>query len=150
MSPEKALVWYTRFTALLFLGAAPFVVGPTEWLHAGHRLMGLGDFPDNPLMQYLARSVSALYTALGALYMFLSCDLRRYFPVLQFNVLLKLSFTVTIVSLELWIPMSRIWIIADATGLVMWIAAWFWLLARYSRSLEEGRLPASTRSGWKV
>ena len=39
-----------------------------------------------PLVEYLTRSVSALYVSMGASYWFMSYDVRRYLPLLRFTV----------------------------------------------------------------
>ncbi len=40
---------------------------PRAWIEAGHRWLGLGRFPDSPIAEYLARSVSALSGCYGGL-----------------------------------------------------------------------------------
>lgn len=43
-----------------------------------HRAIGMGTLPDRPIVEYLARSTSAFYALLGALFWMLSFDLVRY------------------------------------------------------------------------
>ena len=57
---------------------------PTTWIVATHKWLGLGDFPDAPITQYLARSISALYAIFGGLVIVVSTDVRRYVPVIRF------------------------------------------------------------------
>ncbi|SRR5579875_3093903 len=40
---------------------------PRAWIGAGHRSLGLGTFPNSPIAEYLARSVSALSGFYGGL-----------------------------------------------------------------------------------
>ena len=44
----------------ILLLAAVCAVFPGEWYMFIHRLLGLGEFPDQPVVWYLARSASAL------------------------------------------------------------------------------------------
>jgi hypothetical protein len=130
MSPEKMLIWFLRASAVLFMCAAPFVVCPTEWMSAAYRELELGTFPDVPLVQYLTRSVSALYTMLGVNYWYLSRDIRRYLPLMRFTVPVTMVFNVTVIALDLWIPMPLSWTIGEAMSLFGWTAVLWWLLRR--------------------
>ena len=51
---------------------------------AAHASLGLGPMPQGPLVGYLIRSASALYALHGALALFLSFDVRRYWRVITF------------------------------------------------------------------
>jgi hypothetical protein len=57
---------------------------PFSWSAATHRWLGLGEMPNAPVVQYLARSVSALYALLSALCLVMASDLERYRPMLRF------------------------------------------------------------------
>jgi len=69
------------FNGIMTLLALPAVFLPTAWLDAFHRGLELGPLPDGPIVQYLARSVSALYAAFGSLTLILALDIRRYAPL---------------------------------------------------------------------
>ena len=51
------------FTSLAFLA----MLLPVDWMDSIHRSMGLGELPRAPVVDYLARSVAALYGFHGAL-----------------------------------------------------------------------------------
>lgn len=51
----------------MLLLAAVCAVFPGEWYSTIHRWLGLGEFPDQPVVWYLARSASALYAFHGVL-----------------------------------------------------------------------------------
>ncbi len=77
MSRLKTLVWLLRLlgaSALLALGA---VVMPMSWMAAIHRALGLGEMPSGPIVEYLARSLSAFYAFFGALCLMLANDVDR-------------------------------------------------------------------------
>lgn len=82
MFKPSLAVWLLRailiFNGAITLFAAPAVFFPTSWLASLHEASGLGDFPDEPVVQYLARSASALYAMLGALTLVLAWDVKRY------------------------------------------------------------------------
>jgi hypothetical protein len=58
------LRYFLRIPGLFGLDA---VFVPLSWMDATHRWLGLGEMPTAPVVEYLARSVSAFYAVLGAL-----------------------------------------------------------------------------------
>jgi hypothetical protein len=51
---------------------------------ATHRWLGLGEMPTGPVVEYLARSLSAFYAVMGALCLVVAADLERYRPLVRF------------------------------------------------------------------
>ena len=66
----------------MFAPAAVFM--PVSWMAATHRGLGLGEMPTAPVVEYLARSLSAFYAIMGALCLVLTTDLERYRPLVRF------------------------------------------------------------------
>jgi hypothetical protein len=86
---------------LLFLGVGSLfalvpVVMPFQWMVAIHRWLGLGEMPDGPVVEYLARSVSAFYALFGAVFLVAAAHLERYRPLVRF-----LGIALTLVGLIL-------------------------------------------------
>src|ERR1043166_7879057 len=129
MAAERLLIWYLRISALVFMAAAPAVVMPIEWMITMGGWLGL-DVPDVPLMQYLTRSVSALYAAVGVACWRLSCDVRRYLPLLRFTVVLTAAVSMIIAALDLWIPMPAAWIVGECVTMLVWTLGLWWLVHR--------------------
>ena len=129
MSPAKMLVWFLRFTALMFLAAAPAVVMPTAWMRSIAAWYGL-ELPESPLVEYLARSMSALYVTMGASYWFMSCDVRRYLPLLRFTIPIMFAFDVTVIGLDVMISMPILWTVGEAVAIFAWTFALWWLVRR--------------------
>jgi hypothetical protein len=75
------LLWLLGIPGLFALVA---VFMPLSWMDATHRWLGLGEMPTGPVVEYLARSVSAFYALLGALFLVMASDLERYRPLLRF------------------------------------------------------------------
>jgi hypothetical protein len=57
---------------------------PFSWMVAIHRWLGMGEMPGGPVVEYLARSVSAFYALFGALCLVVAADLERSRPVVRF------------------------------------------------------------------
>ena len=78
-----------RLIAMLRAGAvmtgSAFLTLPlqVESMVAVHRWLGLGEMPRAPIVDYLARSVSAFYGFHGVLLFVLSTDVERYSPVID-------------------------------------------------------------------
>jgi len=51
---------------------------PVSWMACCHRLLGLGEFPTQPIAEYLARVTSGLCAISGAVLLVASSDVRRY------------------------------------------------------------------------
>src|SRR6516225_2408943 len=81
---DKALVILLRIVGVGALFALLAVVMPTSWMAATHRWLGLGEMPTGPVVEYLARSLSAFYAIMGALCLVLTTDLERYRPLVRF------------------------------------------------------------------
>jgi hypothetical protein len=70
-----------RFLGVTALFALVAVFMPFSWMAATHRWLGLGEMPTGPVVEYLARSVSAFYAFFGAPCLVLAGDIERYRPV---------------------------------------------------------------------
>jgi uncharacterized membrane protein len=80
---DKALVILLRIVGVGSLFALVAVVMPTSWMAATHRWLGLGEMPTGPVVEYLARSLSAFYALVGALCLVVAADLERYRPLVR-------------------------------------------------------------------
>ncbi|MBN9518595.1 hypothetical protein J0H58_08765, partial [bacterium] len=84
MSADQALVAILRVIGLAELFALPFVFVPVTWMGLVHdHVLGLGPFPQQPIAEYLARHLSALYAVHGAMGFALSLDVPRYRPLVR-------------------------------------------------------------------
>jgi hypothetical protein len=82
---DKVLVILFRY--LLGIGglfALVPVLMPVSWMAVTHRWLGLGEMPTGPIVEYLARSLSAFYALVGALCLMMSSDLDCYRSLVRF------------------------------------------------------------------
>jgi hypothetical protein len=75
---DRLLRWILILSGLSMVIAIVPMVMPLSWMEIGHRWLGLGEFPSQPIVPYLARTTSGLYAVLGALLLLAATDLRRY------------------------------------------------------------------------
>ena len=81
---DKVLVVLLRFVGVTALFALVPMFMPISWIASTHRWLGLGEMPTGPVVEYLARSLSAFYAIMGALCLVLTTDLERYRPLVLF------------------------------------------------------------------
>lgn len=72
-----------RVFGLVDLLALVAVFTPQPWLSEAARLAGLSGLPDDPVVGYLARTASLMYALHGATVLFVSFDVRRYWPLIR-------------------------------------------------------------------
>lgn len=75
----RVLLRYLGSSSLLALVA---VFMPYSWMDATHRWLGMGTLPPEPVVGYLARSLSLFYALMGGLLWLCSFDLHRHRIVL--------------------------------------------------------------------
>jgi hypothetical protein len=118
--------------SLCALAVVPLFM-PKSWLDAGHRLLGLGEFPKAPIAEYLARSVSALRAFYGGLLLLLARDIHRYLGIIRYQAVavMLLSALGIFAGVRAGVPAS--FVVADALG------CWLFLLPIV---ILSGRLPS--------
>ena len=122
--------------ALRVLGATDMlafiaVAMPMSWVQLGHQWSGLGQFPDAPIANYLARSASALYALHGLMVVYMSFDVQRYWPLIRFLARVALAHGVVMFCIDVAVGMPTWWTALEgpafsATGLVV-IIAQYWV-----------------------
>jgi hypothetical protein len=75
---------------ILFLGGITMALAiipalmPFEWMRSANKMIGLGEFPQTPINEYLARSLSILYAVTGGFSMILATNIKRYQPIILY------------------------------------------------------------------
>src|SRR5688572_16246283 len=101
--PEGWLNSHTSIRLLVILlrlggvmtGSAFFaVLLPVEWMASIHRWLGLGEFPEAPITDYLARSTAAFYGFHGVLLLLISREPVKYRSIVWFIAFMNIAFGV--------------------------------------------------------
>ena len=110
------------FTSLAFLA----MLLPVAWMDSIHRSMGLGELPRAPVVDYLARSVAALYGFHGALLLLISTDPVKYRTIVWFVSILNIVFGMMLVVIDLHAGMPKSWTLFEGPPLVVFgiVIAW--------------------------
>jgi hypothetical protein len=120
MGPSKAreywLALLLRVVGGVCLLALVALWMPRAWIDAGHRWLGCGPFPESPVAEYLARSVSALSAFYGGLLVGLSTDVRRYAPLIGYQAVAILLLSASGVVVGSWAGMPLWFVGGDAVA----------------------------------
>ncbi|MCZ7646505.1 MAG: hypothetical protein M5U26_14675 [Planctomycetota bacterium] len=107
---ERALKILLRAAGAVMLCALPFAFLPRAWLAGIHAALGLGAYPEGPVIDYLARTASLLYAGLGGLYLLLSRDLARFRPAIAYLAWTGLLFSVLMLGIDVSAGLPRWWV----------------------------------------
>ena len=114
-----------------FCGLAIFaVVMPRGWMADCHQRLGLGEFPEAPIAEYLARSTSALAAFYGGLLWTLAADVRRFGAVIRYQAWAMMALVLLGTAVMASSGMPLWWLLSDAAGVVVCCGAMLWLQAR--------------------
>ncbi len=140
MKPEtarKILKWILLVAGGLAATAVFPMAMPTDWMEAANGWLGLGPFHRSPLMEYLTRSLSALYALNGFLALYLARDVKRYADLLAFYGWLTVGVAVALTAIDFSAGMPPSWSWGEGPPLVVFGLAIVWL-ARRSRAPAAG------------
>lgn len=113
ISKEKTLVYLLRITGIVMVIALVFVFCPTSWMDSSHQSLGLGPLPAGPIIEYLARTESALYAFLGLLLLFLSTNTARYQPMIRFLAWITIPFSIGVTWLDIKLALPLFWTLSE-------------------------------------
>ena len=137
-SAERTLAVVLRSMGLIDLCALFVVVLPGEWIAGIHRWLGLGTLPDAPIVGYLARSGSAMYALHGALVVYASYDVARYWPLIRFLALLALVHGAVMLEIDISQGLPLLWQLGEGPLFAASGALVLWLQARVVRPVARG------------
>lgn len=103
------VVTVTAFLAILL---------PVEWMASVHRSLGLGELPRSPVVDYLARSVAALYGFHGVLVLLVSLDPVKHRSIVWYLACMNVGFGLIILAVDLHAGMPAVWTIGEGPPIV--------------------------------
>ena len=130
---DKVVVLLLRFLGVGSLLALVPVFMPFAWMAATHRWLGLGEMPAAPVVEYLARSLSAFYALVGALCLLVAADLDRYRPLVRSLGVAFALLGLVFLFIDLAAGMPWWWIAAEGPATVV-VSAVLFVLARTAYS----------------
>jgi hypothetical protein len=127
---ERALVLLMRIDGMVMMSAILPAMIPLAWMKEIHHDLGMGELPGGPIIGYLTRSLSMLYAVHGSVLLFLSCDARRYLPVVKFLAVMTMLFGVGMAALDIVVGMPLFWIICEGPAIFLIYCVMLWLAGR--------------------
>ena len=140
---ERVLVLLLRLCGVMLLLAVFAIPLPREWMAAIHEWLGLGRFPDGPLIDYLARSISGLYAIHGGLLFVCAADVRRFRPVILYSVIVGLIFGLTMTAVDFHAGMPLYWSVGEGPFVVIFSAIVLALLRKVEANSTSSVTPDS-------
>ena len=116
---RRLLIVLLRFGAIL-TGLAFFALPlPVETMVSVHRWLGLGDLPQAPIVEYLARSLSAFYGFHGVFLFLLSTNVDRFAPIITFVAVMNVLFGIILIAIDVEAGLPVLWSAFEGPPLVL-------------------------------
>ena len=128
---ERILVLLLRLAGAITSAAFAAMFLPADWMATTHRWLGLGEFPRSPVVDYLARSIAALYGFHGVLLFVIAGNPRHYRSIVWYVGWMNALFGTALVTIDLHAGMPMWWTLGEGPP----VAAFGVALLSLSRSL---------------
>ena len=86
---------------------------PVDWMAAAHEWLGLGEFPRQPITDYLARSASLLYGVHGVLMLYTGLTIDSHHRMVKLFGWLHLVIGLTVLGIDLHAAMPGYWTLIE-------------------------------------
>lgn len=117
---DTLLKWLLRIVGGVELCAIPFIVIPVPVMDAVHdRVLGLGPLPQAPVVEYMARSLSALYAVHGAVVFRVSFDITRFRDLIRFLGVVHIALGLQILGIDLAAGVPWWWVAGEGPGIAV-------------------------------
>lgn len=133
---RRILVLLLRVAGVVTVTAFLAMFLPVEWMAATHRWLGMGEFPRSPVVDYLTRSVAALYGFHGVLVLIVARDPERYATIVRYLGVMNVLLGAFLVVIDLHAAMPVWWTLGEGPPIIVFGA----LILFFSRSLVGASL----------
>ena len=121
---RRLLAGVLRLAGTITITAFLTILLPVEWMASTHRWLGLGEFPRAPVVEYLARSIAALYGFHGVLLLIVSTNPVKYRAIVWFIAVMNVAFGLIVMAIDVQAGMPAWWTLGEgppiiAFGIVM-------------------------------
>lgn len=115
---RRLLTGVLRLAGTITITAFLTILLPVEWMASTHRWLGLGEFPRAPVVDYLARSIAALYGFHGVLLLLISADPIRYRAIVSYVAVMNITFGLMLIAIDIHAGMPSWWTIGEGPPIV--------------------------------
>jgi hypothetical protein len=143
---DEGLKHVLRIVGGIELFAIPFLFIPFSWMNFVHEhFVHLGPLTHTPVVEYMARTLTALYAFHGAVIVRLSFDVPRYRPVVNFVGCLQVLLGLAAFAIDFAAGLPWFWAVGEGMGLTGGGLA-IVFLSRQPKSNEPISKPDQSRS----
>ncbi len=116
---RRLLIVLLRFGAVMTGLAFLTLPLPVETMVSTHRWLGLGELPRAPIVEYLARSVSAFYGFHGVLLFLLSSNVDRFAPIITFIAVMNVLLGLMLIAIDTHAGLPALWVACEGPPVVL-------------------------------
>ncbi len=98
--------------------AFPAILLPVEWMATTHEALGLGTYPRSAIVEYLSRSIAALYGLHGVLLLVVARAPRRFAEIVSYIAFFNVTFGVIMLAVDVHAGMPWYWTLAEGPPIV--------------------------------
>ena len=129
----RMLVLLLRLAGCATASAFLAIFLPVEWMASTHRWLGLGEFPRAPVVDYLARSIAALYGFHGVLLLIISRDPVRYRTIVSYLAVMNIVFGFLVFAIDLNAGLPMAWTLLEGPPIALFGVAIAYLISDSKR-----------------
>jgi hypothetical protein len=133
MSAERGLQLLLRGLGIFDLLAIGGVIMPQHCMAVVHAWLGMGELPQAPVVDYLARSASLMYAQHAVVFLFLSGDVRRYRRLIALMAIIAIVSGGAMLTIDLLAPIPLFWTVIEGPGYIVLASAVLALQRRVGR-----------------
>jgi hypothetical protein len=119
MTAQSILVLLLRMAAIGTMLAFGAVFLPTEFMAETHQRMGMGEFPRMPVVDYLTRSIAALYGFHGVFVWMVSRDPVRYHAFVWYVAVMNIVFGLIVLAIGLHAGLPGYWTAVEGPSIIV-------------------------------
>ena len=95
------------------------VLLPVDWMASTHQWLGMGELPRAPVVDYLARSVAALYGFHGILLFVIARDPARYRAIVRYLAFMNLALGMMLIAIGLQAGLPLFWTLVEGPSVLL-------------------------------
>lgn len=115
---RRLLTGVLRLAGTITITAFLTILLPVEWMASTHRWLGLGEFPRAPVVEYLARSIAALYGFHGVLLLIVSTNPVKYRAIVWFIAVMNVAFGFIVMAIDVHAGMPAWWTLGEGPPII--------------------------------
>jgi len=136
-NPERILKLILQINGVVMASAVFAVFLSHDQMAAIHQWLGLGEFPDAKIVDYLARSLSTFYVMIGVLYIALARDIHVYASIITLAAWASICFGVASIIIDLQLGFPAWWTWGEGPFVIVYGAVVLWLQQKIKKPTTE-------------